>query len=130
MRKVIASEMITLDGFFAGPQGDLSWHVVDEDYHQLAVDLLSSSDLLVFGRVTYELMASYWPTAAAVTDDPVVGEWMNTLPKVVFSKTLSHVEWGEWKNARLVKENPGEEIATLKSGSGKDLLLLGSGEIA
>jgi dihydrofolate reductase len=74
MRKVIASEMITLDGFFAGPEGDLSWHLVDDDYRRLAVDLLSSADTLVFGRVTYELMAGFWPTEAAVSDDPAVAE--------------------------------------------------------
>ncbi len=129
MRKVIVSEMITLDGFFAGPDGDINWHVVDEDFNRLAIDLLSSVDTLLFGRVTYELMVSYWPTEAAATDDPIIAEKMNTLPKVVFSKTLEKVEWGEWKNARLVKEDLREEIAKLKQEPGKDMVLFGSGEI-
>jgi dihydrofolate reductase len=128
MRKIIASEMITLDGFFAGPEGDLSWHLVDDDYRRLAVDLLSSANMLVFGRVTYELMVGFWPTEAAATDDPVVAEKMNTLSKIVFSQTLSHVEWGKWKNARLAKEDLRETIAALKQEPGKDLLVLGSGK--
>lgn len=103
MRKVIVSEMITLDGFFAGSDGDINWHMVDEDFYRLAFDLLSSVGTLLFGRVTYELMVGYWPTEAAQTSDPAIAEKMNTLPKVVFSKTLRSVEWGEWKNARLAK---------------------------
>jgi dihydrofolate reductase len=129
MRKVIASEMISLDGFFAGPKGDLSWHVVDEEYRRFAVDLLNSADMLVFGRVTYELMVSYWPTETAVRDDPVVAEKMNTLPKIVFSRTISNVAWGKWGNARLAKEDLREAIAALKQEPGKDLLVLGSGQI-
>jgi dihydrofolate reductase len=129
MRRVIVSEMITLDGFFAGPDGDINWHVVDEDFNRLALDLLGSVGTLLFGRVTYELMVSYWPTEAAATDDPLIAEKMNTLPKVVFSKTLEKVEWGEWKNARLVKEDLREEIAKLKQEPGKDMVLFGSGEI-
>ena len=129
MRKVIVSEIITLDGFFAGPDGAINWHIVDEDFNRLAIELLGSVGMLLFGRVTYELMVSYWPTEAAATDDPIVAEKMNTLPKVVFSKTLETVEWGEWKNARLVKGDLGEEIAKLKQEPGKDMVLLGSGKI-
>ena len=129
MRKVIVSEMVSLDGFFAGPDGDINWHVVDEDFNQLAIDLLGSVDTLLFGRVTYELMKSYWPTETAATDDPIIAEKMNTLPKVVFSKTLEKVEWGEWKNVRLVKGDLREEVAKLKQEPGKDMVLFGSGKI-
>jgi dihydrofolate reductase len=59
MRKVIVSEMITLDGFFAGPDGEIDWHVVDEDFNERTLELFRSVDTLVFGRVTYELMAKY-----------------------------------------------------------------------
>jgi dihydrofolate reductase len=111
MRKVIVSEMITLDGFFAGSDGDINWHMVDEDFHRLAVDLLSSVGTLLFGRVTYELMVGYWPTEAAETSDPVIAEKMNTFPKVVFSKTLSKVEWGngrmqDWRKGISGKKSP------------------------
>lgn len=99
------------------------------NFQRFAIDLLGSVGMLLFGRVTYELMVSYWPTEAAATDDPIIAEKMNTLPKVVFSKTLENVEWGEWKNARLVKGDLREEIAKLKQEPGKDMVLFGSGEI-
>ena len=63
MRKVILSNLVTLDGFFAGPNGELDWHIVDEEFYQYANDLLSNVDALLFGRVTYQLMADYWPAA-------------------------------------------------------------------
>ena len=105
MRKVIVFMMTTLDGFFAGPNGEIDWHVVDEEFNEFANDQLNSVDVLLFGRVTYELMASYWPTASATTDDPIIADKMNTLPKIVFSGTLEKVEW---HNTRLVKENIAE----------------------
>ena len=129
MRKVIVSEMITLDGFFAGPDGEIDWHVVDEDFNERTLELFRSVDTLVFGRVTYELMAKYWPTEAAQTDDPLIAEKMNTLPKVVFSRTLEKAEWGEWRNVTVVKGNLEEEIAKLKQAPGKDLVICGSSEI-
>jgi dihydrofolate reductase len=129
MRKVIVSEMITLDGFFAGPDGEIDWHVVDEDFNERTLEFFRSVDTLVFGRVTYELMAKYWPTEAAQTDDPLIAEKMNTLPKVVFSRTLEKAEWGEWRDVTAVKGNPEEEIAKLKQGPGKDIVIFGSGEI-
>ena len=63
MRKVILSNLVTLDGFFAGPNGELDWHIVDEEFNQYAIDLLSKVDALLFGRVTYQLMADYWPAS-------------------------------------------------------------------
>jgi hypothetical protein len=81
MRKVIASEMITLDGFFAGPEGDLSWHLVDDDYRRLAVHLLSSATLLVFGRMMYELMGGFWPTEAAAQGHLLVDQEQFTLSR-------------------------------------------------
>jgi dihydrofolate reductase len=127
MRKVIVFIMTTLDGFFAGPNGEIDWHVVDEEFNEFANDQLNSVDVLLFGRVTYELMASYWPTPSATTDDPIIADKMNTLPKIVFSKTLEKVEW---HNTRLVKENIAEEITKLKQQSGKDLIIFGSSNLS
>ena len=110
MRKVILFMMVTLDGFFEGPNGEIDWHNVDQEFNKFAIEQLDSVDILLFGRKTYELMASYWPTPAAATDDPIVADKMNRLPKIVFSKTLSSVEW---QNTRLVKENVAEEVAKL-----------------
>jgi dihydrofolate reductase len=100
---------------------------VDEEFNELAIEQLNSADVLLFGRVTYELMASYWPTPAATTNDPIVADKMNGLPKIVFSKTLSSVEW---QNTRLVKENIAEEISKLKQQPGKDLIIFGSSDLA
>lgn len=127
MRKVIVFMMTTLDGFFAGPNGELDWHVVDEEFNDYAIDQLNSVDVLLFGRVTYQGMASYWPTPSATTDDPIVAEKMNTFPKIVFSKTLEKVEW---HNTRLVKENIAEEITQLKQQPGKDLIIFGSSNLS
>ncbi|HEX2374642.1 MAG TPA: dihydrofolate reductase family protein, partial [Actinomycetota bacterium] len=81
------------------------------------------TDLLLFGRKTYEGMASYWPTPAAREDDPAVAELMNTLPKIVVSTTLTSADWS---NTRLVNENVAEEIAKLKQEPGKGLAVMGS----
>jgi len=127
MRKVIFFMLTTLDGFFEGPNREIGWHNVDEEFNEFAIDQLNSVDVLLFGRVTFELMASYWPTPAATTDDPIVAEKMNHLPKIVFSRTLSSVEW---QNTRLVKENIAEEISKLKQQPGKDMIIFGSSDLA
>ena len=74
MRKVIFFMLISLDGYFEGPARDISWHNLDEDFNKFAIDQLNSVDTLLFGKVTYEMMASYWSTPAAVSDDPVAGD--------------------------------------------------------
>src|SRR6185503_20473413 len=81
---------------------------------------------LLFGRVTYEMMTSYWPTPEAAKNDPVVAKQMNKLPKVVFSRKLDKVSW---ENTRLVKGDLAAEVRKLKQGPGKDLVILGSGTI-
>jgi dihydrofolate reductase len=119
MRNVVLSMQVSLDGFVARPNGELDWHLVDEEFNEYAKDLLNSFDTLVFGRVSYELMASYWPTA--ITNDPVeaqIAERLNTLPKVVFSRTLKKVEW---KNSRLAQGGIVEEILKMKEQPGKDI---------
>ena len=126
MRKLFVFNLVTLDGYFEGPNREIDWHNVDADFNDYAIDMLNSVDTLVFGRVTYELMASYWPTPDAIKNDPIVAEKMNTLPKIVFSRTLAKAEW---HNARPVKANIEEEIKKLKKQPGKDVALLGSGSI-
>ena len=127
MRKVILFNAVTLDGFFAGPNGEIDWHNVDEEFNEFAIDQLNSTDGLIFGRVTYQLMASYWPTPSALTDDPIIADKMNNLPKIVFSKTL---EKAEWNNTKLIKGNIAEEISKLKRQPGKDLFVFGSADLA
>ncbi|MCZ7395546.1 MAG: dihydrofolate reductase family protein, partial [Candidatus Methanoperedens sp.] len=130
MRKVIVSMMVSLDGFFAGPSGEIDWHIVDEEFNQYAIDLLNTVDTILFGRVTYQLFESYWPAAATnlstSKSDLEISHKINNITKIVFSKTLEKVEW---KNARLVKEVIQEEIAKMKQQPGKDMVIFGSGSI-
>ena len=125
MRKVILFNMVTLDGFFEGPNGDINWHNVDEEFNEFAIDQLNSVDTLLFGRVTYELLANYWPTA---TSDPSLpagmrrfAEAINPMPKVVFSKTLSDVGW----NTKIVRSIDPQEIKELEKKAGGNMVLLG-----
>ncbi len=127
MRKIIFQMMVSLDGYFEGPDKELDWHLVDDEFNDYASDLLNSVDTLLFGRVTYQLMESYWPTPTAKTNDPTIAEKMNSLPKIVFSKTLAKAEWN---NTRLVKENAAEEISKLKRLPGKDMAIFGSSDLA
>jgi dihydrofolate reductase len=127
MRKVFLFNMTTLDGFFEGPNQDISWHNTDEEFNEFAINQLHGIDTLLFGRVTYQIMASYWPTDSAISDDPEVAGLMNSLQKVVFSKTLDRADWN---NSRLVKENTTEEVVKLKQQPGKDIAIFGSSALA
>ena len=127
MRKVILFNMMTLDGDFSGPKGEIDWHNVDEEFNEFAIDQLNSLGVLLFGRVTYEGMASYWPTPIAVTNDPIVADKMNNISKIVFSKTLEKIDW---QNTRLIRGNIAEEVAKLKGQSGKDMAIFGSADLA
>ncbi len=94
MRKVVVFNNVTLDGYFSGIGGDISWaHKGSEDaeWDAFVAENASTGGMLLLGRVTYELMASYWPTPAAMKTYPDVAEGMNNLPKVVFSRTLEGV---------------------------------------
>ena len=127
MRKVILFNLTSLDGYFEGPDRDINWHNVDEEFNEFAIQQTGEFGALLFGRVTYELMASYWPTEAAKRDDPLIAELMNSLPKIVFSRTLQKVEW---ENTKLVKRNFIEIVSELKNEDGKDVAILGSSDLA
>lgn len=127
MKKVFLFNMTTLDGFFEGPNQDISWHNVDEEFNDFAIEQLKEIGTLLFGRVTYQGMASYWPTEFAIRNDPVVAGLMNGLPKIVFSRTLDQAEWS---NSKLVKENAAEEVSKLKGQPGKDIAIFGSSDLA
>ena len=131
MRKVILSEMVTLDCFFAGPNGEIDWHIVDEEFNQYAIDLLNRVDTILFGRVTYQLFESYWPVAATnpstSKSDLEIAHKINNVDKVVFSKTLENTEW---KNTKQIKEIIAEEILKMKRQPGKNIVIYGSGSIA
>ncbi|MGE5250155.1 MAG: dihydrofolate reductase family protein [Bacteroidota bacterium] len=127
MRKLILFNMMTLDGFFEGPKHNIDWHVVDEEFNWFAIEQLDQVEAIVFGRVTYELMAGYWPTPQAIADDPEVAGRMNAIPKIVFSKTLKEARWN---NTRLIPGEAAEKIIPLKEAPGRDLIIFGSADLA
>jgi dihydrofolate reductase len=123
MRRLIMWNMVTLDGFFEGTQSwEIDWHVWGDDLEQLSLEQLRSADMLLFGRLTYQGMAGFWQTATGE-----VAELMNSIPKVVFSRTL---ESADWDNSRLVKTNAEQEVARLKQQPGKDLFIFGSADFS
>lgn len=125
MRKLIVWNMVTLDGHFEGPKPwEIDWHeqVWGKELESFSLDQAKEVGALLFGRKTYDGMASYWPTATGE-----VAEFMNGIPKVVFSNTL---EEAAWNNTRLVKGSAEREVARLKRESGKNLFIFGSAQLA
>jgi dihydrofolate reductase len=126
MRKVVWSTPISLDGFVEGPNG-LDWVIADAELHELATAEEQAADLMLFGRVTYQLFVDYWPTAAAdPANPPYVIDYANAinraeLKKIVYSKTLDKVGW----NAQLVRELIPGDIAAMKAQPGKDIIVAG-----
>jgi dihydrofolate reductase len=98
---------------------------MDPEWQAFVAENASGGGELLFGRVTYELMASYWPTPAAQSN-PIIAERMNSLPKVVFSKTLDKASWS---NTRLVKGDLATEVRKLKEEPGPNMVIMGSGSI-
>ncbi len=90
MRKVVLFNLITLDGFFEGLKQEIDWHHVDEEFHLFANNQMQSAGTLLFGRITYDLMAGYWPTPAAIQNDPVTADQMNSISKIVFSGKIEN----------------------------------------
>src|SRR5579872_2864422 len=120
MRNIIVSNLASLDSFVEGPNRELDWHTVDEEFFAYARELLASVDTLLFGRVTYQMMASYWTTST--DDDPVITEKMNSLPKLVCSHALKSAPWGKWNNARVIGGNVEVELTKRKQQPGKDMV--------
>lgn len=124
MRKIIVSDIISIDGYFEGMNHDLSWFKVNEEFLDYAKQQLLEVDAILFGRITYEHMAAYWPNAK--DNDAVITEKMNSLQKIVFSKSLESVEWN---NATLIKGSANDEVKKLKQQPGKDMVIFGSGTL-
>ena len=126
MPKLISFTFITLNGYYKGPNNDINWHRHGAEEGETAEEGAQSGSRLLFGRVTYEMMASYWPTPMASQHMPVVAEGMNRAEKIVFSRTLDQADW---HNTRVVKDNMIEEIRKMKEQPRPDMTLLGSGSI-
>jgi len=127
MRKLIVFNQVSLDGYIADAHGDMSWaHKDDPEWTAFASENASGDGVLLFGRVTYDLMASYWPTPAALQNMPAVAEGMNRMPKVVFSRKMKKAAW---QNTTLVKRDIVGAVHTMKSERGPGMVILGSGSI-
>ena len=130
MQKLIVFNHVTLDGYFVDANGSMNWakaHSEDAEWNAFVAANASSGDgTLLFGRVTYELMIRYWPTPMAIERDQAVAERMNSLRKIVFSRTLSEASWN---NTRLVKGDLTAEVRKMKQETGDGMIVLGSGMI-
>jgi dihydrofolate reductase len=123
VRKVIVSNVASLDGFFESRSKELDWVLTDAEFFEYAKGLLRTVDTLLFGRATYLHMAGYWPTAPV--DE--IADKMNNLSKIVFSKTLLKADWN---NSTLVASNIEEEVSRLKGQPGQDMVIFGSAMLA
>jgi dihydrofolate reductase len=126
MRKIVLHMSVSLDGFFEGPDHDLSWHLVDEELHTYFNEQLAPMSAFLDGRVTYELMAEFWPTADADPESSgpmkeFAGIWRD-MPKIVFSRTLERADW----NATIRREVDADEIRALKQEPGGDMAVGGA----
>jgi len=140
MRRIIAFDHVSADGYFAAADGKLDWVLPDEELTQSNLQNMADGDTILFGRRTYEMFEAFWPTAIQDdrgAEDPhakghrsegiqQVGEWINNATKIVFSRTRQAVTW---QGSRLIREFSVAEVEALKHTAGKNMLLLGSGEI-
>ena len=129
MRKLSVFNSVTLDGYFSGPDGNIDWAhegADDPGFQSFVEDNAKGGAELLFGRKTYELMKSYWPTPEAKKNDPIVAEKMNSLPKVVFSRTLDKADWS---NTTVVKGDLATAVRKMKEEPGDDMVIMGSGSI-
>jgi dihydrofolate reductase len=132
MKKIIAFTLVSVDGYFAGPNGEIDWFKTenDDEFIEFTHEGSRLSETLIFGRTTYEMMARYWPTPDAIRNDPIMAGVMNSTLKIVFSKTLKPVKDGPvWKNIRVIHEIKPEEIVSLKEQGNGTIAILGSGTI-
>src|SRR5436189_4551331 len=136
MRKIISFMHISLDGFVAGPNGEMDWIKVDDEIFDQVGKRISEGDTALYGRVTYQMMENYWPTAGnkpnASKHDIEHSKWYNKVHKVVLSKTMKDTDL---TNTEIISDNPArmmqsgglpDRINKIKQQAGKDILLFGS----
>ncbi len=126
MRKILVNVSVSLDGYFEGPEHDLSWHLVDEELHQHMNDTLGTMSVFLDGRVTHELMADYWPTADEDPDEPAVivefARLWRDMPKILFSRTSEDTRW----NTTVRREVDADEMRALRAEPGGDMVIGGA----
>lgn len=126
MRDIVLTASVSVDGYMEGPGRDISWHRVDEELHQHFNDTLREAGAFLSGRVTYELMADFWPTADQDPEAPApmvefAGIWRE-MPKIVYSRTMEHADW----NTTVVRDVVPEEVRALRERPGGTLVLGGA----
>ena len=129
MGRLMVFNSVSLDGYYTGANGDLSWAYAnrnDAEWNSFVEGNAKGEGMLLFGRVTYDMMVSYWPTPAAQKDMPVIAAGMNRARKIVFSRTL---DTSSWNNTRVVRGDIAAEVRKLKQESGPGMVILGSGSI-
>ena len=134
MRKIISLIHLSLDGFAAGPNDELDWISYDSELEQYAHSLHDLTDAVIWGRRTYEGMAGYWLTVpgnpASTPAELEHARWLDNATKIVVSRTLARIDWGDAHNTVLIQDNISEEINTIKQQPGKDIWFLGSTMLA
>jgi dihydrofolate reductase len=127
MRKLRMFNHVSLDGYFTDGNGDMSWaHSQDPEWQKFTNDNAGGEAEFLFGRKTYQMMASFWPTPRALESMPKVAKAMNETRKTVFSRTLTEATW---QNSRVVKGDLAAEVRRMKAEAGPGILIMGSGEI-
>ena len=130
MRQIKVFNMLSIDGYYAGPDDDISWHTVDDEFNVFAQELLASVDTLIFGRLTYDLFKGFWPDAikdpTSLPAEVEIGTAIDAARKIVFSKDLTDPGW---RNAEVQHTIDPDFINQLKAEDGKDIVIYGSGTI-
>jgi dihydrofolate reductase len=129
MRRIIASEFMSADGYIVGPSEDMSWVTenFNEEMGRYAGNLMESMDTILLGRATYQIMANAWPNW---TEEQSPGaDKMNGTPKVVLSKTLEKAPWGRYEPATIIKDDVEGRISEMKHKPGKNIVIYGSANL-
>lgn len=136
MRKVILQEFISLDSLAAGPNDSVDYVPAstqgDKSFGEEQFKLMNSVDTILLGRVTYQMFAGHWPKITKGKEKPFADK-LNSIPKIVFSKTLERAPWGDsgdWEDAKIVKTTAVKEVAKLKRQPGKNMVIWGSISLA
>src|SRR5688572_10900463 len=129
MRKLTVFNQVSLDGYFTDAKNDVSWaHKNDPEWIAFTAENAKNQGgtTLLFGRITYEMMAGFWTTPEAMKSEPAVADGINSMPKVVFSRTLKNASWN---NSKIVQGDLEAEVRKMKNEPGKNLVVMGSGTI-
>lgn len=127
MKKIVVCEHVSLDGFVGGPNGEMDWIYVNEDLFDIAFQLTNEADTAMYGRVTYQMMDNYWPTAGdqpgASKHDIEHSTWYNKVNKIVISKSM---QGKALPNTQIINDNLADEVKQVKQGAGSNILIFGS----